>query len=110
MCGGTKNMAALAAFGGFWVATPTRFRKGQNEQLANFGTAVESCSTKTETLSSTHCYTSQWTFWLIFENKAFTAAHSAHLSLLLRWRVAVWVNCVVFSFAITTVEDGVSSK
>ena len=103
-------MAALAAFGGFWVATQTRFRKGQNEQLANFGTAVESCSTKTETFSSTHCYTSQWTFWLIFENKAFTAAHSAHLSLLLRWRVAVWVNCVVFSFAITTVEDGVSSK
>jgi len=40
MCGGTKNMAALAAFGGFGVATPTRFRKGQNEQLANFGTAV----------------------------------------------------------------------
>ena len=70
-------MAALAAFGGFGVATPTRFRKGQNEQLANFGTAVESCSTKTETFSSTHCYTSQWTFWLIFENKAFTAAHSA---------------------------------
>ena len=103
-------MAALAAFGGFGVATPTRFRKGQNEQLANFGTAVESCSTKTETFSSTHCYTSQWTFWLIFENKAFAAAHSAHLSLLLRWRVAVWVNCVVFSFAITTVEDGVSSK
>ena len=95
MCGGTKNMAALAAFGGFGVATPTRFRKGQNEQLANFGTAVES---------------TKWTFWLIFENKAFTAAHSAHLSLLLRWRVAVWVNCVVFSFAITTVEDGVSSK
>ena len=51
--------------------SPTRFPQGQNEQKANFGTAVESCSEKLRRSPAP----------VLFTNKAIAAAGSARFSL-----------------------------